>query len=104
MSIRLFRLYVKVPVVLLALIEGSLLLFAPYLAAAIRFDGNLPDWATPPSGLLVPAALFAFYGLGSLFAVGLYSTRQRTSAASGGIFACRRCGDHSVRCARDRLA
>ena len=81
MSIRLFRLYVKVPVVLLALIEGSLLLFAPYLAAAIRFDGDLPDWASPPSGLLVPAALFAFFSLVSLFAVGLYSTRQRTNTA-----------------------
>jgi sugar transferase (PEP-CTERM system associated) len=80
-SIRLFRLYVKVPVVLLALIEGSLLIFAPYLATAIRFDGALPDWATPPSGLLVPAALFAIFSLLSLFAVGLYSTRQRTNMA-----------------------
>ena len=80
MSIRLFRLYVKVPVVLLALIEGSLLLFAPYLAAAIRFDGDLPDWASPPSGMLVPAALFALFSLVSLFAVGLYSTRHPQAA------------------------
>jgi len=39
--------YVKVPIVLLALIEGSLLVFIPYLAAALRFDGLGPSEATP---------------------------------------------------------
>ncbi len=84
MSIRLFRMYVKVPVVLLALIEAALLVFAPYLAGALRFDGAIPDWARPSTNLLFTAMLFAFFGLVSLFAVGLYSTRQRTNAA--GIF------------------
>ena len=81
MSIRLFRMYVKVPVVLLALIEAALLVFAPYLAGALRFDGSIPDWATPSTNLLYTAVLFAVFGLVSLFAVGLYSTRQRTNAA-----------------------
>jgi sugar transferase (PEP-CTERM system associated) len=80
-SIRLFRMYVKVPIVLLALIEGLLLVFAPYLAGALRFDGPIPDWATPSTNLLYTAGLFAVFGLVGLFAVGLYSTRQRTNTA-----------------------
>ncbi len=36
MSIRLFKMYVKVPILLLAMIEGSLLLFAPYLGGGHR--------------------------------------------------------------------
>ncbi len=81
MSIRLFRMYVKVPVVLLALIEGSLLFFAPYFAAALRFNGDVPNWATPSEGLHFTAGIFALASLVSLFAVGLYSTRQRSNAA-----------------------
>ena len=39
MSFRFFRMYLKVPVVLLALIEAALFVFAPYQAAApaVRF-------------------------------------------------------------------
>ena len=32
--------YLKVPLVLLALVEGSVLMFAPYLAAAIHMQGR----------------------------------------------------------------
>jgi FlaA1/EpsC-like NDP-sugar epimerase len=71
--------YVKVPIVLLALIEGSLLVFIPYLAAALRFDGLGPSEATPTGQLLPTAVVFAVFGLVSLFAFGLYSTRQRTT-------------------------
>ena len=82
MSIRLFRLYVKVPIVLLALVEGLLLVFATYLAAAMRFGGDeLPDWSVPSGNLLPAAMLFAFFGLLSLFAFGLFSVRSRTSTA-----------------------
>ncbi|MCU0974401.1 MAG: TIGR03013 family PEP-CTERM/XrtA system glycosyltransferase [Burkholderiales bacterium] len=77
MSIRLFRMYVKVPIVLLALVEGSLLVFIPYLAAALRFDGLGPSESTPTGNLLPTAVVFAVLGLVSLFAFGLYSTRQR---------------------------
>jgi sugar transferase (PEP-CTERM system associated) len=81
-SIRLFRMYVKVPIVLLALVEGLLLVFATYLAAAMRFGGDeLPDWAVPSGQLLPAALLFALFGLLSLFAFGLYSVRSRTSTA-----------------------
>ena len=78
MSIRLFRLYLKVPIVLLALIEGALLVFVPYLAASLHFDGLGPAAATPTGQLLPTALVFAVLGLVSLFAFGLYSTRQRT--------------------------
>jgi sugar transferase (PEP-CTERM system associated) len=79
LSIRLFRMYLKVPIVLLALIEGSLLVFALYLAAALRFDGSSITEATDSGRLLPTALLFAVFGLISSFAVGLYSVRQRSS-------------------------
>ena len=73
--------YVKLPIVLLALIEASLLVFATYLAASLFVDGGA-DGAATASGHLLPAAvLFASFGVVSLFAVGLYSTRQRATTA-----------------------
>ncbi len=78
MSFRFFRLYLKVPIVLLALIEGALLFFAPYFAVAIR-HGSTAAGTVVPSGKLWPTALlFAVFGLVSLIAVGLYTMRQRT--------------------------
>jgi sugar transferase (PEP-CTERM system associated) len=69
--------YLKLPVVLLALIETSLLFYAPYFAAAVRFGGEIHR-GVPPNGAFWPtAAIFAIFGVVSLFAVGLYSTRQR---------------------------
>lgn len=73
--------YLKVPIVLLALIEGSMLVFAPYLAAALRFDGTSIQEATETGRLLPTALLFAVFGLLSSFAVGLYSVRQRSTFA-----------------------
>jgi len=84
LSIRFFRLYLKVPVVLLALIEGALLVFAPFVAAAIRIDSTDLTRATPTGGMTTTVALFAITAQLSLFAFGLYSTRQRSNAA--GIF------------------
>lgn len=78
MSIRLFRMHLKVPIVLLALIEASLLVFSLYLAAALRFPGLTPAAATPTGKLLPTALVFAVFGLVSLFAFGLHSTRSRT--------------------------
>jgi sugar transferase (PEP-CTERM system associated) len=81
LSVRLFKMYLKIPIVLLALIEGSLLVFSLYLAAGLHTGRQ--DLATvTPNGELFPTALvFAFLGLASLFAVGLYSTRQRSGLA-----------------------
>jgi sugar transferase (PEP-CTERM system associated) len=73
--------HVKLPVVLLALIEAALLVFATYLAAALHFDGQATGAATRSGRLLPTALLFAFFGVVSLFAVGLYSSRQRSTTA-----------------------
>ncbi len=80
-SIRLFRMHLKMPIVLLALIEASLLVFATYLAANLRFDARGADLVTTTGRLLPTAVLFAFFGVVSMFAVGLYSTRQRSTTA-----------------------
>jgi sugar transferase (PEP-CTERM system associated) len=74
-------LYLKVPIVLLALIEGSLFVFAPYLAAALRFGSSATERATPTGNLLPTALLFAFFAVMALFAMGLYTIRQRSGAA-----------------------
>ena len=84
MSIRVFRLYLKVPIVLLALIEGSLFVYAPYLAAALRFGSSTTERATPTGNLLPTALLFAFFAVMALFAMGLYTIRQR-SGTSGTV-------------------
>ena len=73
--------HLKVPILLLALVEGSLLVFAPYLAAGIRVERAGFATVTAGGDLLPTALLFAFFGLVSLFAVGLYSTRQRSGLA-----------------------
>jgi sugar transferase (PEP-CTERM system associated) len=80
-SFRIFRLYLKVPIVLLALIEGSLFVYAPYLAAALRFGPSAADRATPTGNLLPTALLFAFFAVMALFAMGLYTIRQRSGTA-----------------------
>ena len=81
MSIRLFTMYMKVPIILLAMIEGSLLLFAPYLSAAIMYQGHAFESVTATGNLFPTAVLFAVIALASLVAVGLYSTRQRVGVA-----------------------
>jgi FlaA1/EpsC-like NDP-sugar epimerase len=81
LSIRLFTMYLKVPIILLAMIEGSLLLFAPYLAAAVVYQGHNFDSVTRTGNLFPTAALFSLLALASLVAVGLYSTRQRAGLA-----------------------
>ena len=84
MSIRLLSMYLKVPIILLAMIEGSLLLFATYFSAAIMYQGHNFNSVTKTGNLFPTAALFAVVALASLIAVGLYSTRQRVGLA--GIF------------------
>jgi len=74
-------LHVKLPIVLLALIEAGFLFFSTYLAAAIRFGGEIPVSVTRYGSLWPTALIFALCGLVALFAVGLYSTRQRAGFA-----------------------
>jgi sugar transferase (PEP-CTERM system associated) len=77
-SFRFFRLYLKLPIVLLALIEGALLFFAPYFALAIRHGSKAAGSPIAPGTLWPTALMFAVFGLVSLIAVGLYTMRQRT--------------------------
>jgi sugar transferase (PEP-CTERM system associated) len=58
-----------------------MLVFALYLAAALRFDGTSIQEATETGRLLPTALLFAVFGLLSSFAVGLYTVRQRSTFA-----------------------
>jgi sugar transferase (PEP-CTERM system associated) len=80
-SFRFFHLYLKVPIVLLALIEGSLFVYAPYLAAALRFGSSTTARATATGELWPTALLFAFFAVMALFAMGLYTIRQRSGTA-----------------------
>jgi FlaA1/EpsC-like NDP-sugar epimerase len=76
-SIRFFQLFLKVPVVLLAAIEGALFFFAPYLAAAILLGPQATAGATPTGNLVPTALVFSIFCVASNFAFGLYTTRQR---------------------------
>jgi FlaA1/EpsC-like NDP-sugar epimerase len=76
-SIRFFQLFLKVPVVLLAAIEGALFFFAPYLAAAILLGPQATAGATPTGNLVPTALVFSIFCIASNFAFGLYTTRQR---------------------------
>jgi sugar transferase (PEP-CTERM system associated) len=78
MSIRLFHFHLRIAMLLLIGIEGALFVFAPFLAAGV--------WAVQPhdlpqAGIMPTALLFAVYTLFTMFAVGLYTTRQRSGRA-----------------------
>ena len=81
MSFRLFNMHLKLPFVLLALAEGLLLLAAPNLAASLVLGDEAAAVLTTSGALLPSATIFALFSLGALFAVGLYSTRQRCNVA-----------------------
>ena len=81
MSYRIFNLHVRVPLLLLALIEGAVLVLAPHLVrwlggGSLGFGVNLG-----PEPTQTAIVVFAVLGLLALMAVGLYSTRQRCNAA-----------------------
>jgi sugar transferase (PEP-CTERM system associated) len=78
-SIRLFNLHVKLPVVLLALIEFALFYFSMYLAAAALLGRDGPGMAAPLGELWPTAVMFACFAAIGMFAMGLYSTRQRSN-------------------------
>jgi sugar transferase (PEP-CTERM system associated) len=77
-SIRLFKFHLKVPVLLLAGIEAALFYFAVFLAASLHVGPYAMPAATPSGRLWVTAMLFAALAVAGLFAMGLYSTRQRS--------------------------
>ncbi|MBP7611452.1 MAG: hypothetical protein KA760_18300, partial [Steroidobacteraceae bacterium] len=83
MSARVFNLHVKLPLLLLALIEGASLVLAPNLA---RWMGSRVSAVNlGPEPTLSATLFFASLGLLSLVAVGLYSPRQRCNATGVAI-------------------
>ena len=66
---------------LLALIEGGLLLLAPHLVTWIGIGSFGDEFGTSSRPVSIGSIVFAVFGIISLIAVGLYSTRQRTDLA-----------------------
>lgn len=81
MSLRIFNLRIRIPILMLFALDGGVLLLAPALAARIsnsRFQSKL---ASDSLAFDPGSTIFTMLGLTSLMAVGLYSTRQRCDAA-----------------------
>jgi sugar transferase (PEP-CTERM system associated) len=78
LAVRIFNLQVRLPLVLLALIEGGLLLLAPHLVTWMGIGTFGDEVGTSSRPVLAGSVVFAVLGIVSLIAVGLYSTRQRT--------------------------
>jgi sugar transferase (PEP-CTERM system associated) len=81
LSIRIFNLHVRLPLVLMALIEGSIFLVAPQVTVFLLGGWLGFDLGKTADELLAASFLFAALGLLALLSVGLYSTRQRCNAA-----------------------
>ena len=79
MSIRLFRLHLKAPILVLAAIEAALFYFAVLLAATLWYGPEGPSTASRLGTLWPTALLFCIGAVAGLFAMGLYSSRQRSS-------------------------
>jgi sugar transferase (PEP-CTERM system associated) len=75
--VRIFRHYLQLPIVLLALVEAGLLLGVFFLAAGLRFDVSLADVEAKLGALWPRAFTFTLLVQMSMVAVGLYSSRLR---------------------------
>ncbi|MBT8137545.1 MAG: TIGR03013 family PEP-CTERM/XrtA system glycosyltransferase [Gammaproteobacteria bacterium] len=71
MPVRIFKHYVQLPVLLLAVFEGLLLVGAVYGGAWIRFSGDIHEVGAP----YVKPFVFAVVVMLSMIAMGLYQTR-----------------------------
>jgi sugar transferase (PEP-CTERM system associated) len=80
LSFRIFNLHLRVPLVLLALVEASLLALAPHLVTWLGMGSFGDDLGTSSGPVLIGSIIFAVLGFLSLMAVGLYSIRQRNDA------------------------
>ena len=79
MSIRLFNMHLKIPILLLAAIEAALFFFAIYFAATVMHGPDAMRTATPLGELWPTATLFAVAASVGMVSMGLYSLRQRSS-------------------------
>ena len=76
--VRIFRFHVALPIVALALVEGVVFLFAPYLGAVIR-AGSIAAVEAKYGALWLRAVAFAVVLFICMLAMGLYSTRLRVN-------------------------
>ena len=81
MSIRLFNLHLKVPILLLLLIEALLYFFSAFLAVSLLVRPDSTARGALPGELWPTALIFAIFGCIGTFAMGLYSMRQRSGRA-----------------------
>ena len=79
MFLRIFNLQVRLPLLLLALLEGTVLALAPHVVTWLGIGTLGDEVGTSSRSILAGSVIFAVVGLVSLMAVGLYSTRQRIS-------------------------
>ena len=70
--------HLKVPILLLAGLEAALFYFGVFLAATLLLGPEGVREATPAGQLWSTALLFAVTAVAGMFAMGLYSTRQRS--------------------------
>jgi sugar transferase (PEP-CTERM system associated) len=70
--------HLKVPILLLAGLEAALFYFGVFLAATLLLGPEGVREATPAGQLWPTALLFAVTAVAGMFAMGLYSTRQRS--------------------------
>jgi sugar transferase (PEP-CTERM system associated) len=77
--------HVRLPLVLLAIVEGAILFLAPYVVAWMGWGSFPGELGTSAHPILAGSVIFAIFGLVCLMAVGLYSTRQRNNAASRAV-------------------
>lgn len=78
MPVRIFKHYVQLPVLVLAALEGLVLVGAVYVGAWVRFSGNIQAVGAP----FIKPLVFAAVVMVSMIAMGLYQTRaypQRVS-------------------------
>jgi sugar transferase (PEP-CTERM system associated) len=76
-AIRIFQHYWHLHLALLAVVEGVIFFFSPYIAAHLRFHGE--SWAEDALGSMLPrGVLFAAVLFISVAAMGLYNSRQRS--------------------------
>ena len=74
---RIFRHYLQLPIVILALVEAGVLVGLFFLAAGLRFDVSLTQVEAKLGALWPRAAIFGLLMYLSMVAVGLYSSRMR---------------------------
>lgn len=81
MSFRFFNLHVPYPLLLLALVDGAVLMLAPHIATWLGIGSFGEALGTGSRPVISGSMAFAVVGLTTMITMGLYSARQRSTAA-----------------------